>query len=297
MRSWLLAARPRTLPLSLSCILMGSFLAAARDGFRWPVFALAVLTTVFLQVLSNFANDYGDSVSGLDNDDRKVAKRAVQTGAITRVQMRNAIILFSVLTLASGIGLLYIALDGGGMSEFLTFLGLGILCIIAAITYTVGRRPYGYAGLGDLSVLIFFGWVGVIGTCYLHTRTLDWTLLLPATSCGLFAVGVLNINNIRDIDNDRRNGKNSVPVRLGAAKAKTYHWLLLITGLVCAASYVVVEGPKWGGALFLLTLPLFYKIASGVQRGTRPEEIDPFLSRMAISTLLFVILFGVGQLL
>ncbi|WP_420153080.1 1,4-dihydroxy-2-naphthoate polyprenyltransferase [Siphonobacter sp.] len=297
MRSWISAARPRTLPLSLSCILMGSFLAAAQGGFRWSVFGLAVLTTVLLQVLSNFANDYGDSVSGLDNDERKVATRAVQTGAITKEQMRTAILSFSVLTLASGLWLLYVALEGGTGQEFWYFLGLGILCIIAAITYTVGKRPYGYAGLGDLSVLMFFGWVGVLGTYYLHTRSLDWSILLPATSCGVFAVGVLNINNIRDLDNDRRNGKNSIPVRLGAARAKTYHWLLLSTGLVCAAAYVILEHPNWSSYLFLLTLPLFWKIASGVQKGQRPEEIDPYLKRMSLSTLLFVILFGIGQLL
>ncbi len=297
MRSWLSAARPRTLPLSLSCILMGSFLSAAQGGFRWSVFGLAVLTTVLLQVLSNFANDYGDSISGLDNDERKVATRAVQTGAITKEQMRKAIILFSVLTFAAGIGLLYIALEGGTAQEFLYFLGLGVLSIIAAITYTVGKKPYGYAGLGDISVLIFFGWVGVLGTYYLHTRSLDWSILLPATSCGAFAVGVLNINNIRDIDNDRRNGKNSIPVRLGAAKAKVYHWFLLTGGLVCAIAYVLLFHPNWSSYLFLLTLPLFWKIASGVQKGQKPEEIDPYLKRMALSTLLFVILFGVGQLL
>ncbi len=297
MRSWLSAARPRTLPLSLSCILMGSFLAAAQGGFRWSVFGLAVLTTVLLQVLSNFANDYGDSVSGLDNDERKVATRAVQTGAITKEQMRNAILLFSVLTFGAGLWLLYISLEGGTTQEFLYFLALGVLSIIAAITYTVGKKPYGYAGLGDISVLIFFGWVGVLGTYYLHTRSLDWSILLPATSCGAFAVGVLNINNIRDIDNDRRNGKNSIPVRLGAEKAKVYHWFLLTGGLLCAMAYVLFFHPNWSSYLFLLTLPLFWKIASGVQKGQRPEEIDPYLKRMALSTLLFVILFGVGQLL
>ncbi|MFT4031691.1 MAG: 1,4-dihydroxy-2-naphthoate polyprenyltransferase [Siphonobacter sp.] len=297
MRSWLSAARPRTLPLSLSCILMGSFLAAAQGGFRWRVFGLAVLTTILLQILSNFANDYGDNVSGIDNADRKVATRAVQTGAITPQRMLRAIILFSILTFMVGLGLLYVSLEGGTTQEFLSFLGLGILSIIAAITYTVGKRPYGYAGFGDLSVLMFFGWIGVLGTYYLHTRLLDWSILLPATSCGLFAVGVLNINNIRDIENDRKSGKNSIPVRLGAAKAKTYHWFLLGSGLLCALLYVVLIHPKWSGILFLLTLPLFWKIATGVQKGQRPEEIDPFLKRMALSTLLFVVLFGVGQLI
>lgn len=296
MSAWLHAARPRTLPLALASILMGSFLAASQNSFSWPIFLWAALTTIFLQVLSNFANDYGDSVNGLDTAERTVATRAVQMGTITRQQMRNAIGVFGMLSFLSGVTLLSIALKGGGLPTFLAFLGIGILAIIAAITYTVGKKPYGYIGLGDLSVLIFFGWVGVLGTHYLHTKQIGWALLLPATTCGLFAVAVLNINNIRDIEQDKKNGKNSIPVRLGKHRATIYHWLLLSVGLGCSVMYGVLYFDQWQQWAFLGTIPLFFSIGRGVQKGQTPAQIDPFLKRMALGTLLFVLLFGIGSL-
>lgn len=297
MNPWFSAARPRTLPLALASIFMGSFLAAAAGGFRWDVLGLAALTTVLLQVLSNFANDYGDAVSGLDNAARTVATRAVQTGAITRRQMGRAIVAASVLAFLSGLALLYVALGTADGRVWLTFLGLGLLSILAAITYTVGKRPYGYAGLGDLSVLLFFGWVGVLGTYYLHTRQFDAALLLPATACGLLAVGVLNVNNIRDLENDRRNGKNSVPVRLGKRRASLYHWLLLGGAVACALGYLWLEPRTGWGYLFLLTVPLLVRIGRGVQQGKTPADLDPYLRQMALTTLLFVLTFGIGQVL
>lgn len=154
-------------------------------------------------------------------------------------------------------------------------------------------------GLGDISVLIFFGWVGVMGTYFLHTHQFDWYNFLPATSCGLFAVGVLNINNIRDIESDTKTGKNSIPVRLGKDKAVIYHWILLITGFLCAVVYtsIMPEGSHWIHWIFLITLPLLIKIGRGVAEGQTPAQIDPFLKRMALTTLLFVITFGLSQIL
>jgi 1,4-dihydroxy-2-naphthoate polyprenyltransferase len=297
MNAWLSAARPRTLPLALSSILMGSLLAAANAQFSWLTFGLASLTTVLLQVLSNFANDYGDAVNGIDTDDRQVAKRAVQSGHISPQQMRRAMFVSGVLAFGSGIYLLYTTLRNAPLQTFWVFLGLGILCIVAAITYTVGKRPYGYVGLGDVSVLIFFGWVGVLGTYYLHTSTFDALLLLPATSCGLFAVGVLNINNIRDIETDRRNGKNSIPVRLGKQRAVFYHWILLGVGFLSSVVYVLLRPASGWEWLFVVALPLLLKIATGVAQGKTPAEIDPYLKRMALTTLLFVVAFGLGQLI
>lgn len=297
MQHWLSAARPRTLPLALASILMGSFLAASRGSFRWEIFVLAALTTVFLQVLSNFANDYGDTVNGIDTAERTVAVRAVQSGKITARQMRGAIGLFSIFSFVSGISLLFVAFRDGSARDWLVFLALGLLSIGAAITYTVGRRPYGYLGLGDLSVLLFFGWVGVLGTFYLHTRTFDVALLLPATSCGLLAVGVLNVNNIRDIDSDRRNGKNSIPVRLGKDRATRYHWALLLGGFGCAVLYVALNYQSAWQWLFLVSLPLLLRIGRGVARGQKPAEIDPYLKQMALTTLLFVLAFGIGQVI
>ena len=294
MKHWIEAARLRTLPLALSSILMGCFLAAAHGNFHWIIAVLAILTTVCLQVLSNFANDYGDAVNGKDTEARQGPQRAVQSGAISAEAMQKAILIFSVLALVNGIGLLYEALQGATWHTFAAFLGLGILAIIAAITYTAGKRPYGYVGLGDLSVLIFFGWVGVVGVYYLHTKTWDLSLLLPATSCGLFAVGVLNINNIRDIESDTLTGKRSVPVRLGRNNAIVYHWLLLTTGMICSIFYFFLHpGPltQW---LFLLSFPLFIRNGLAVSRLKKASELDPYLKQMALSTLLFVVLFGIG---
>jgi 1,4-dihydroxy-2-naphthoate octaprenyltransferase len=294
MKKWVEAARLRTLPLALASILMGCFLAAAHGQFRWSIAILAILTTIFLQVLSNFANDYGDAVNGKDTEARQGPQRAVQSGAISARAMRNAIMLFSGLALVSGIGLLYEALKNATWQAFVAFLGLGVLAIIAAITYTAGKRPYGYVGLGDLSVLIFFGWVGVLGSYYLHTQLFDWQLLLPATSCGLFAVGVLNINNIRDIESDTLTGKRSVPVRIGREKAVRYHWILLSIGMLCSAAYLLRQETTPLQWLFVLSFPLFVRNGLAVSKLTNPRELDPYLKQMALSTLLFVLLFGIG---
>lgn len=294
MKKWIEAARLRTLPLALSSILMGCFLAAAHQQFSWTIAVLSILTTICLQVLSNFANDYGDAVNGKDTEARQGPQRAVQSGAISATAMRNAMILFSVVSLLSGIGLLYEALKDATWQSFLAFLGLGILAIIAAITYTAGKRPYGYEGLGDLSVLIFFGWVGVLGSYYLHTKSLDWSLLLPASSCGLFAVGVLNINNIRDIESDKQTGKQSIPVRIGREKAVIYHWGLLIVGMFCSIIYLFLHLGSVTQWLFILSFPLFIRNGLAVSRLTNPHELDPYLKQMALSTLFFVLLFGIG---
>ncbi|KAA0991693.1 1,4-dihydroxy-2-naphthoate polyprenyltransferase [Dyadobacter aurulentus] len=297
MNPWIEAARPRTLPLSLSCIIMGCFLAASSGSFHWSVAALSVLTTIILQVLSNFANDYGDAVNGKDTELREGPRRAVHSGHITAALMLRAIVWFSALALLSGISLLIIALNDAPRNAFWVFLGIGVACIIAAITYTAGKRPYGYVGLGDLSVLIFFGWVGVLGSSYLHTHLWDWSLLLPATSCGLFAVGVLNINNIRDIESDRVTGKNSVPVRLGRKNAIRYHWVILLTGMFCVLFYAFLHFSGVQNLLFVLSFPLFIKNGLAVSRLKKAQELDPYLKQMALSTLLFVVLFGIGVII
>ncbi len=294
MNHWIAAARPRTLPLALASIIMGSFLAATKGMFSWPVCLLSVLTTVLLQVLSNFANDYGDAVNGKDTDLREGPARAVQKGVISAKGMRSAIVLFSVFSLASGISLLVIALKNAQPGAFWGFLALGLLCILAAITYTAGKKPYGYIGLGDLSVFVFFGWVGVLGSNYLHTLQWDWQQVLPATSCGLFAVAVLNINNIRDIESDRATGKNSIPVRIGRQNAVSYHWAILVLGMLCTLLYAVrTAGSPWE-YLFLLSFPLIIANGRAVSRKRSPGELDPYLKQMALSTLLFVVLFGTG---
>jgi len=274
---------------------MGGFLAASRHAFQWTIFILCIITTIFLQILSNLANDYGDSIHGADSDDRKGPSRAVQSGAISANQMKTAVGIFIILCLTSGISLLLLSF-GLNWNALLFFFGLGLLSILAAITYTVGKKPYGYAGLGDFSVLIFFGLVGVMGSCYLFTQHITLSEALPAMTCGLFSIGVLNINNIRDIESDKKAGKYSIPVRIGRANAILYHWTLLIGGLLCSIAYTVITYHSPWQFLFLLSVPLFIK--NGVTVSQKPStELDPYLKQMALSTLIFVILFGTGVLL
>ncbi len=296
LHSWISAARPRTLPLALASIGMGAFLAASVQQFRWEVFLLSALTTVFLQILSNLANDYGDSVHGADHAGREGPARAVQSGAITPRAMRWAITGFSVLSLVSGITLLWWALPRDG-TTFAVFLGLGVLSILAAITYTSGKRPYGYAGFGDVSVLLFFGLVGVMGSYYLHTLSLRGVHLLPALSCGFFSTAVLNLNNIRDLKTDELAGKRSIPVRLGRPRAVAYHWALLGAGTLCSVVYGWLNYDIYYQWLFLLCLPLLIRNGRAVQHRRTAAELDPYLKQMALTTLLYVVTFGVGLLL
>lgn len=276
---------------------MGGFLAAFVGDFRPAVLALAALTTLLLQILSNLANDYGDSKHGADSLHREGPKRAVQAGLISATQMKAGMAVAGVLSFVSGVLLLWTALGAAGLYVFGGFLLLGLLAIWAAVSYTSGPKPYGYAGLGDLSVFIFFGWVGVIGTYYLQTLRLEPALLLPASSCGFFATAVLNINNIRDISSDKLAGKMSIPVRLGLRRARIYHHLLLLGGLLTALVFVFLRLQSYWQFLFLLVLPLLILNASNVWRRRTPAQLDPFLKQMALITMLFVLLFGLGHLL
>ena len=274
---------------------MGGFLAQSAGAFRWDIFLLCILTTVCLQILSNLANDYGDSIHGADSRDRQGPQRAVQSGAVTSAQMLTAVAVFVCLSLISGISLLLLAF-GLQWKAILFFFGVGVLSILAAIAYTVGKKPYGYAGLGDLSVLIFFGFVGVLGSYYLFTKSIRIVEALPALSCGLFSIAVLNINNVRDIDSDRKAGKYSIPVRIGREKAIIYHWLLLGTGFLSAVAYTVLNYASPWQLHFLLTIPLFIINAVAIQ-ARPPQGLDPYLKQMAFSTLAFVLLFGAGLVL
>ncbi|TGE15826.1 1,4-dihydroxy-2-naphthoate polyprenyltransferase [Hymenobacter elongatus] len=296
-KAWISAFRPRTLPLALASILTGGFLAAANGQFRASVVGLAALTTILLQILSNLANDYGDSQNGADSVHREGPQRAVQSGAITPAQMKRGMLLFGVLSFGAGIALLWVALGLSGLWIFLTFLVLGLSAIWAAVNYTAGSKPYGYAGLGDVSVFTFFGLVGVCGTYYLQTRQLPLTVLLPAAALGCFATAVLNVNNIRDIRSDELAGKITIPVRLGPMHARRYHWLLLLLGLGCAVVYVALTYHSPWQWLFLLSAPLLLLNARRVWQRQDSMQLDPLLKQMALTTLVFTVLFGVGQVL
>jgi len=295
MKHWIKAMRLRTLPLAFASIGMGAFLAAANDNFRLDVFVLSLLTTLSLQILSNLANDYGDAIHGADGPQRDGPSRAVQSGHISKVHMKRAIGIAVMITLVLGISLLVIA--EVPTSVFAVFIGLGLLAILAAILYTNGYRPYGYVGLGDIAVFLFFGWLGVVGTYYLQTGQFHWDLLLPGAACGLFTVAVLNVNNIRDIESDLIAGKFSIPARLGRSRATIYHYALLSFGLLCALVYSALHYSTPKQLLFLLVVPLLLLNARAVKNKMTSAELDPYLKQMAISTLVFVLFFGLGIIL
>jgi 1,4-dihydroxy-2-naphthoate octaprenyltransferase len=295
LKNWLEAFRLRTLPLALSCIGMGSFLAAFYGNFSLPVCILSLSTTLFLQILSNLANDYGDSIHGADSVDREGPKRSVQRGSISSKAMFNSIIVFTILSFISGILLLHYSV-GIGSTTFYFFLGLGLVAITAAIAYTNGKRPYGYSGLGDISVFFFFGLVGVCGTYFLHAESLEFLILLPAASCGFFATGVLNVNNIRDIKSDKLAGKKSIPVRIGERNAVMYHIFLIVSG--CLASVVFLLILEEIKSIFII-FPAFILLAIHtikILKAKKSSEYDPQLKYLALSTLLFVLSFGLSIL-
>jgi 1,4-dihydroxy-2-naphthoate octaprenyltransferase len=292
-QAWMSSLRLRTLPLALSSIGMGSLMAVNYRLFQWKIFALTACTAIFLQILSNLANDYGDAIHGADSADRVGPKRGLQNGEITLAQMRNAIILCTLLALVSGCWLLHETVTG---YTFIIFLLIGLLCIAAAIKYTAGKKPYGYAGLGDISVFLFFGLVGVIGTFYLYTHGFSFKVLLPACTMGFLSTGVLNINNMRDHDSDLAAGKKTMVVRIGLESAKKYHAFLIIGALACISWFVALHYVTPFQLLYLITAPMFLIQLRGIMK-EESAGMDKYLKQLSLTTLLLVISFGLGIIL
>ena len=295
-RIWFDAFRLQTLPLALSCIFMASFLANFYGYFSWLIFAFATLTTLLLQILSNLANDYGDAEKGTDNENRIGPMRSIQSGAISKKQMKRAVIMFIMLSFFSGVVLLLIAFPEFTIQGLL-FFGLGISAIAAALKYTIGKNAFAYSGLGDVFVLLFFGFVGVLGTYYLYANKLVWDLILPAMSVGVFSMGVLNLNNLRDIKNDEASGKNTIVVKNGVRFAKNYHLFLILIGWVCALFYTFLNWFSLFQLLFLMSLPVFVMNLKTVFNYKHPEELIPSLKQLALATFFFTLLFGLGLIL
>ena len=299
MKHWIEAARLRTLPLSVSGILVGSFYALASPTenvltptqvFSWKIFGLLLLTTLGLQVLSNFANDYGDGVKGTDNEDRIGPKRALQSGVISPKAKKKAIVITAFLTFLSAVLLIYTAFHFTYFYYSLFFLVLGIIAITSAIRYTVGTGAYGYRGYGDVFVFVFFGLVSTYGSYFMFAKVFDVNLLLPAIAIGFLSVGVLNLNNMRDEDSDRKVGKNTLVVKMGGAKAKQYHYFLVITAMVLLLIFGFVQNFAIDQFLYLIVfLPLTSHLLR-VKRATNPADLDPELKRLAISTFLVSLL-------
>ncbi|NNJ89214.1 MAG: 1,4-dihydroxy-2-naphthoate octaprenyltransferase [Eudoraea sp.] len=292
-KAWLNAVRLRTLPLSVSGILMGSGLAAMYGYTDWLIFILAVLSTLGLQIISNLANDYGDGIKGTDNEERIGPKRTYQTGALSRKELKSGIIISVIITICFIGTLLYRAFDG--LPEyFLLFSLLGALAVWAAIRYTVGDSAYGYKGLGDIFVFSFFGLLSVLGTMFLFTKYLTLLSVLPAISIGLLSTAVLNLNNLRDHNSDIGAGKNTLVVKLGIPRAKQYHYALLIGSFLCITLFLLLSASEWQQALCLLAfIPLglhLYKV-TGVKE---PLAFDPELKKVALSTFFMAVLFYLG---
>lgn len=298
LQTWIRAARPRTVLLSFSGVLLGGFLSfktgPSTGSGAWVV-AFAALTAVLLQILSNLANDYGDFKKGTDGARRVGPLREMQSGAITEKEIQRGLAVTAALCLVSGASLIFVFAKLT-WQELAAFATLGIGAVLAALLYTLGKRPYGYRGLGDLYCFLFFGWAAVAGTFYLATKTLDFTVLLPASAMGFLSNAVLNINNMRDYENDRASGKNSLVVKLGPKKAFVYHCLLIVGAFVCLTIYPALHQAAWYSYLFWLLLPLFIKDLIAI-RQTQPEHLDPFLGRQVKHSFLLVLVYGVLFLL
>lgn len=292
MKHWIQAARLRTLPLSVSGIIVGSFYAMSQALFNWSIVILALLTTLGFQVLSNFANDYGDGIKGTDNEDRVGPKRTIQSGLITPQQMKKALIITSLLTLLSAIALIYVAFKDHNLLFSFIYLLLGILAIASAIRYTVGNSAYGYRGFGDLFVFIFFGLVSTLGIYFMFTKEMDWLLILPATSIGFLSVAVLNLNNMRDEESDRKSNKNTIVVKMGASNAKVYHYSLIISAMILILLFSYLKDFTFDQYyLYMIAFFPLLKHLKTVYTNKNPKELDPELKKVALST------FGLSVLL
>lgn len=304
MTNWIQAARLRTLPLSISGIIIGSFIArwqllSEGNKWDWQIFALAMLVTTLYQILSNFANDYGDGVKGTDRLRTENAEiRMVASGKISAQKMKSAVIITAGLSLLATIALLYKAFIPSYLPEFFIFLGLGVLCIWAAIGYTIGKNPYGYMGLGDVMVFIFFGIVSVGGSYFLFTKTWSWDILLPASAVGMLSTAVLNLNNMRDMESDHLSGKKTFALRIGFRNAMIYQIVLMQLPLIFILIFLMMNNlhTKKGYYPFIVMIMFFPMTAlrRKIMQTKDPKELDPFLKQTAIITLATAILLACG---
>lgn len=297
MKKWIDAARLRTLPLSLSGIILGTLLATHRNQFDWGIFILACLTTLFLQVLSNYANDYGDGIKGTDKA-RTGEKRAVASGEISPKQMKQAVVITAILSMLSAICLLAYAYLPTHWDWFIVFVLLGVASVWAAINYTVGDKAYGYRALGDLFVFLFFGILAVVGTYMLYTKSFDSFILYPAAAIGLLSTAVLNLNNMRDLIQDKRAGKKTIPIIIGFLYAKNYHRFLLYFPFVLGILYFIQQDLLyWKHYLFLILLIPAILLMHKVSKTHEYQYLDSELKKTALLTLLFAISFGLCVIL
>ncbi len=293
---WLQAARLRTLPLSVSGIIMGNALALNHNDFSFIIFLLSILTAIAFQIVSNFANDYGDGIKGTDNEERIGPKRVLQQGLLTLENLKRGIFVSVVVSIILSITLIYESLGVNKLLFSVLFILLAIGAVAAAIKYTVGANPYGYSGLGDLFVFIFFGWVSVIGSYFLQINSIDLSIILFATTFGLLSVAVLNLNNMRDIENDFNSSKITLAVRLGSDKAKIYHYFLVSIAIILFF-IGIGEQPLLIKTIYTLVfVPLFLHLYC-VFNVKDPKQFDPELKKLALTIFFISIVFFVTSYL
>lgn len=297
LKAWISAARLRTLPLSISGIITAGAAAKESNMFSLSVFGLALATTLGFQILSNFANDYGDGVKGTDNHERVGPMRAMQSGSLSAKDLKIGMAFTCVITLIIACFLIYVSFEGKNFLHSTIFFILGIAAIIAAITYTVGKTAYGYRALGDVFVFIFFGLLGVLGCYFLFTKNLNGFILLPAIVIGLLSTAVLNLNNMRDRLADAKVNKITLAVLLGEFKVKAYHYFLIVGAFICALVYFILKDVSAIEYFPLLAfIPLFLHLKRVKENRSSPL-LDPELKKVALSTFLFSVLFFISQII
>jgi len=293
-KAWVSAARLRTLPLSISGIIVGTSLANL-NGFKDnTIFLLSLFTTIAFQITSNFANDYGDGVKGTDSDDRVGPKRALQSGLLSRKELKSGISISIIFSLGLTLLLIYNSFGLKNLLYPILFLVLGGLSVWAAIKYTMGNSPYGYKGLGDVFVFVFFGLLGVLGSMFLYTKNIQNMAILPAMAIGFLCVGVLNLNNLRDIESDRNHGKNTLVVKMGFKNGKKYHYLLLILSFVLMLLFYFINFAGNSRLFYFVAyIPIFFHLRK-VYVTKLPVKLDTELKKLALSTFLLSLLFYIA---
>ena len=288
---WVKTARLRTLPLSVSGILVGSGLALVEQQINWLLFGLCLLITIGFQITSNFANDYGDGVKGTDGADRVGPARAIQSGALTPKELLKGIYLSSTLSLALAIWLLWMSFGEDQLLLAVFFFILALISIGGALKYTMGNNPYGYQGLGDLAVLLFFGLLAVWGTRFVLTQSWSVIEFLPALAVGLLCTAVLNLNNLRDHISDEKHGKRTLVVKMGFSNGKRYHLSLLFVSLFLFVLYLLISqaAPRLYFTLWPYVILGLHAIR--VVAIDDPVKLDPELRIVALSTFLLSLSF------
>jgi 1,4-dihydroxy-2-naphthoate octaprenyltransferase len=272
--------------------LCGSGIAYSTGKFSIPVFILTILVANVLQLLSNMANDLGDFRHGADITGERIGpERTVQSGVITPGEMKKGINIAIGCAVITGILLVCVALQFMELKYILLFGGLGLACIVAAIKYTSGKNPYGYKGLGDIFSFTFFGPVSVAGTYFLHTHAADFRPWLPAAGLGLLTAAVLNLNNMRDMENDRKSGKITTPVRIGIRNAKIYHSLLTVGALICFLAYSIIYSAEWYRYVYLLCFLIFINLLINIFKISENRLFDPYLKYTSIGTFILSVCF------